>query len=70
MEEEKQQELHCHHCKHRLELGEDVLTVEEGVIGPRGVVPLQEVLVFCSERCLGEHFDGGNETVTLPRRVP
>ena len=61
----------CSACDKEIQLGEDVVTVERGVMGPRGLVPLQDAEFFCSERCLVEDLSGGLiERKTLPRRVP
>lgn len=59
----------CMNCRRKLELGVDVICVEEGVIGPRGIVPLKEVLFFCDDGCIASYF-GNGEVVTLKRRVP
>ncbi len=63
---------YCAECRKKLELGEDVLTVESGVLGPRGIVPLEEPLVFCSALCMIGQFSGrpSDEPTQLPRRVP
>jgi len=47
----------CANCQKTLHLGVDVLTVQEAVLGPRGIVPLGEIILFCSERCLLDYFD-------------
>lgn len=60
----------CVECQRVLELGVDVLCVEEGVIGPRGIVPLKDLLFFCSDPCVAEYFGAHVETTKLSRRVP
>ena len=50
-------------------MGVDVLTVQEGVIGPQGIVPLGEMLLFCSETCLRDYYDVSDLT-EVPRRIP
>ena len=60
--------MNCTNCRQELHVGVDVLNVEEGVIGTRGVVPLADPLPFCSEACLREHFEEG--VTTLARRTP
>lgn len=54
-------ELECCACGRSLVLGGDVFELRECVVGPRGVVPLAEPLIFCSDDCLQEHVgDGGS----------
>ena len=60
----------CAECRKPLDLGVDVLTLEPGVIGPRGVVPLGDAQLFCSEACLRGHLGTGEPPATLKRRVP
>jgi len=43
-------------CERDIQLGEDALAVEEGVVGYRGLVPLEKPLWFCSVRCIAVHF--------------
>ncbi|QNN23338.1 hypothetical protein HED60_13980 [Planctomycetales bacterium ZRK34] len=70
MDDDNQQGVkRCAQCGRILQLGEDVLTVEEGVVGPRGLVPLGDMVFFCSARCLSEHFDD-RDRPNLPRRIP
>jgi hypothetical protein len=59
----------CLQCRRRLRLGVDVWSVEQGVIGPRGVVPLEAALLFCGEECLSKYFNGA-EVEVKPRRIP
>lgn len=61
--------MECTECRRELDYGADVLSVQEGVIGPRGVVPVDEPLLFCSEECLRAYFDVG-ETVSMKRKIP
>ncbi len=46
--------MNCAFCRRELELGAYVLDVQKSVVGPRGVVALDERTVVCSERCLKE----------------
>ena len=64
-----EQQKKCAQCRCKLAYGEEVISVQEAVIGPRGLVPLDEPLLFCSEDCLSEHL-GGGEVTSLPRRIP
>lgn len=64
--------VRCARCRSVLAWGEDVFTVETGVCGPRGFVPLEAPLVFCSGDCVIRHFSDGvdDEPQQLARRVP
>lgn len=53
---QKMETLECRNCGRELRLGDEVVTVQEGVLGPRGVVPLGEADVFCGQECLDEHI--------------
>lgn len=59
----------CSECRRQLEVGVDVWTLEKGVVGMRGVVPLGSNLCFCSEACLIQWFDD-IERIKAPRRIP
>lgn len=63
--------MKCAQCRRELDYSSDVIEVLQGVIGNKGVVPLNEPLRFCSEECLREYFD--YETGNLPsypKRIP
>ena len=64
--------MKCAHCHSELEYGKDCLSVEEGVLGPRGFVALDEKLFFCSEECLGDYFDNTDlsKLPKMQRRIP
>ncbi len=55
-EPEKTDVLQCEQCKRRISYGGDVMSVEKCVNGPRGVIPLGEVLRFCCEDCVSKYF--------------
>ena len=61
--------MECSHCRRKLELGVDVITVEKCVIGPRGIVPLGELENFCSEECLID-FYSDIDIPHIDRRIP
>lgn len=61
--------MKCSQCKKGLELGVDVITVEECVVGPRDIIPLGKKECFCSEKCLLEFYDLSGLTES-PRRIP
>ena len=66
---EETQQLKCAKCRKPLRLGVDVITLEHGVIGPRGVVPLQDIQLFCSDACREESVDS-SDSERLPRKIP
>ena len=72
MREKEQREIQCAECEKKIEYGRDVVTVEKGVVGPRGIVPLGEMMTFCSEDCVGRYFDGtpSDDLPKLPPRIP
>ena len=71
MRETKKEALHCANCRHPLDLGVDAIHLERGVVGPRGFVPLGEIILFCGEECLRGYFtDNNKDTEYLPRRIP
>jgi len=59
----------CAHCQRQIQLGEDVLTLRQGVVGPRGLVPLEKPIWFCDGECAARYFSD-EEIVQLPRRIP
>ena len=61
--------LRCVVCGRKLEMGTDAIGVQEGVIGPRGFVPLADMELHCSESCAKDCGDA-SETLSLPRRIP
>ena len=59
----------CANCIRELDIGTDVLRVEEGVIGTKGFIPLENTLYFCCERCLKDYFDTA-DLPNMPGRFP
>lgn len=57
----------CTACAQRLELGQDLLSAQHAVLGPRGLVPLEPPLPFCSEKCVSQHFTPAQPG---PQRIP
>lgn len=47
----------CAGCGDRIAYGMNALSLVEGVIGPRGLVPLAEPSYFCGHECLGLTHD-------------
>jgi hypothetical protein len=61
--------MKCTNCQRELVIGTDVLGLQEGVIGTRGLVPLAAMLFFCGEECLKEYHDDSG-VATFPGRKP
>lgn len=61
--------MNCANCRKELQIGVDVLGLQEGVIGTRGLVPLAAMLLFCSEHCLKD-YHSDLDVATLKRRTP
>lgn len=69
---------HCLVCRKRINIGEDIIEVEQGVLGFRGTVPLEDRQAFCSRRCARKYLDGNghddedNRPPVLPgkRQIP
>lgn len=72
MEQNKSEKLQCAECEKKIDYGRDVITVEKGVVGPRGVIPLGETMTFCSEECVSNYFNGppSHDLPKLPPRIP
>ena len=69
MEPNEQDAKTCTRCGRNLDIGVDAITVTDGVIGPRGFVPLDEPRYFCCHDCLLIPGDD-HEIEKLPRRIP
>lgn len=59
----------CANCNRELNLGVDAIRVDEGVIGMKGFIPLENTMLFCCERCLRDYFDLG-DLPSVPNRMP
>ena len=64
--------LNCNSCQRAIDFGHDLITAEKGVSGPRGIVPLGEIKVFCSEQCVSNYFNGilSDDLPEILRRIP
>ncbi len=62
----------CKECGRSIAYGGDLITAEKGVSGPRGIIPLGEEMVFCSEECLSNYFSNSDvrELPKVPPRIP
>lgn len=61
--------MKCGQCRRELDLGVNVYGAQEGVIGNRGFVPLEEMILFCCDECLRDYFAKVDIT-KLSRRIP
>ncbi|MCK6465304.1 MAG: hypothetical protein L6Q93_10770 [Phycisphaerae bacterium] len=68
-ESQKRSAERCARCRRSIEPGADVIGLQDGVLGPRGFIPLEEHRFFCNEDCLRADFDHG-DVEKLPRRIP
>jgi len=59
----------CANCIRELHIGIDTVRVEEGVMGTKGFIPLEDALFFCCDRCLRDYFDI-DDLPSVPRRMP
>jgi hypothetical protein len=59
----------CEYCHKTVSYGRDVITVVRGVIGPRGVIALDEGNHFCSVECVSSYYDQ-DPTTNLPKLPP
>jgi hypothetical protein len=57
----------CGYCRTKLDIGRNVIGVQHGVLGHERFIPLDEIVVLCSEECLQKYFDG---TPTAKQRIP
>ena len=64
--------VRCERCHRAIEFGEKAFEFEEGFIGPRGFVPLERTMLFCSEQCLREFLPDEQDANVerIPRRIP
>lgn len=55
-DEEQGNARRCRNCNSNLNLGNEFLSVEEGVIGKNGPVPLEPTRMFCSIECMTDFY--------------
>ena len=60
----------CAECLRQLQLGNECLRFQLGVIGARGFVPLDEATYLCDHVCARRYFGPEDEVKRLPRRIP
>lgn len=61
------QETKCTLCRARLEIGINCWATQQGVMGGKRFIPLEEQSIFCSEECVHRHFNG---SLRVGRRLP
>ncbi len=59
----------CAECERELDMGEEALTLELVVIGPRGPVPLEEMLFFHRGKCFQQYVSDDGDG-RFPMRIP
>lgn len=59
----------CENCRRELDVGVDVIRVDEGVMGMKGFVPLEKTMFFCCDKCVREYFENG-DLPSMPSRIP
>lgn len=72
MKQEDYKKLQCYNCRRQIDLGRDLITAEKGVSGPRGIVPLGDIKIFCNDKCVKQYFNGepDENLPEIPRRIP
>jgi hypothetical protein len=63
-------EIECAACRKKFEEGEEVLDLQEAIVGINDIVPLNGRRLFCSEDCLKDCFFKTKSNIKLKRRVP
>ena len=64
---EQKSPYHCTACRCEIYEGWDLIEVREGVLGLKGFIPLEEPLLFCSAKCLVEHFEDSSDSACWPQ---
>lgn len=59
-------EEECAECRRPIRIGGDAYGACQGVLGMKRFIPLEELVVFCSLKCLYRYFD--NESPRVPMR--
>ncbi len=49
----------CTYCRKKLDIGRDAISAQNGVIGHKRFIPLDDMLIFCCDECVRQHFNGG-----------
>ncbi len=59
----------CSECRREFRMGDDAISLERVVIGPRGPIPIGELRLFHLSRCL-EKYVCGSDDREMPKRIP
>ena len=59
----------CAECGRVIPMGEDAITLERIVIGPRGPIPIDDMKFFHLARCLADYVCD-TDTERIPSRIP
>lgn len=59
----------CSECRRELSMGDDALSLEQVVIGPRGPIPIGEMRLLHIRRCL-EDYVCKSDDGEAPKRIP
>jgi len=72
MKKEQAKATECDNCRSKIHFGTDVLLVERCVSGPRDIIRLGEIMIFCSEECVSSYFnhDSLDSLPEVARRIP
>ena len=59
----------CSECRRELSMGDDALSLEQVVIGPRGPIPIGEMRLLHIRRCLEDYVCRSDDR-EAPKRIP
>ena len=59
----------CANCRRRLDIGNDAVKADEGVMGVREFVALEKTLFFCCDDCVSEYFRV-DDLPSVGKRIP
>ena len=62
--------IECAACRNKFEEGEEVLDLQEAIVGINDIVPLNGRRLFCSEECLKNYFFKTKMNIRMQRRIP
>jgi len=51
-------ENQCAFCQSKIEIGLNCWAAQQGVMGSKRFIPLENQTIFCSEECIHKHFNG------------
>lgn len=59
----------CANCRRRLDIGNDAVRTDEGVMGVRKFVALDKTLFFCCDSCISDYFRT-DDLPSVKKRIP